>query len=199
MEFEFERGNWLRREISSSESSSSSRPSDFQNLYSFKLRDSIFGNLPFSEFRGSGRIRSSHWTFIAYFTYQTDHNCHFLCEICFRNVNNLFLNFLYDPWNHLLVKSIQIYRDMLVCHDRIWRQSNQESLSTRLGGLGTCLHREAGKSFLKIAANVVKPIRPNAEEKSHFTSYLSTRAFRFKHSGWIIDFHRNYLLHSGLL
>ena len=88
---------------------------------------------------------------------------------------------------------------MLVCHDRIWRQSNQESLSTRLGGLGTCLHREAGKSSLKIAANVIKPIRPNAEEKSHFTSYLSARAFRFKHSGWIIDFHRNYLLHSGLL
>ena len=66
------------------------------------------------------------------------------------------------------------YRHEIIClsHDRIWRQSNQESRPTQLGGLGTCLHREAGKSSLKIAANVVKPIRPNAEEKSHFTSYL---------------------------
>ena len=34
--------------------------------------------------------------------------------IFFRNVNNVFLKFQYDPWNHS--KSIQIYRDIVfVC------------------------------------------------------------------------------------
>ena len=53
--------------------------------------------------------------FIACFTYQTDHNCYFLCDyyflcyflICFRNVNNLFLNFLYDP-----LKPLEIYSNL---------------------------------------------------------------------------------------
>ena len=41
------RGNWPRLQISSNKTSSSSRLSDFQSSFSFELRDSIFGSLPF--------------------------------------------------------------------------------------------------------------------------------------------------------
>ena len=34
-----------------------SRLSNFQNSYSFELRDSVFGSLPFSEFRRFGRLK----------------------------------------------------------------------------------------------------------------------------------------------
>ena len=46
-----------RLQISSNETSSSSRFSDFQNSFSFELRDSVFGSLPFSEFRGFVRYK----------------------------------------------------------------------------------------------------------------------------------------------
>ena len=35
----------------------SSRLSDFQNSYSFEVRDTVFGSLPFSEFRRFGRFK----------------------------------------------------------------------------------------------------------------------------------------------
>ena len=59
VEFKFKRGKSHRSQISSNqfETSPYSRLSDFQNSYSFELRDPVFGSLPFSEFRRFKRIR----------------------------------------------------------------------------------------------------------------------------------------------
>ena len=57
VESEFKLGKSLRLHISSSETSSSPRLSDFQYSHYFELRDSVFESLPFLEFRGFGRLK----------------------------------------------------------------------------------------------------------------------------------------------
>ena len=47
VELEFKRGKLPRLQISSNQTSSFSRLSDFQNSCSFELRGSVFGRLPF--------------------------------------------------------------------------------------------------------------------------------------------------------
>ena len=49
-----------RSEICQQTCCSSSRLSDSQNSYSFEVRDTVFGSLPFSEFRKFGRFKRIH-------------------------------------------------------------------------------------------------------------------------------------------
>ena len=49
--FHCQKQTFERSKICQQTCCSSSRLSDFQNSYSFELRDSVFGSLPFSEFK----------------------------------------------------------------------------------------------------------------------------------------------------